>query len=469
MAAESDEQRASNAANFETIERIMKPFDLSIDEYTEVKNTLWREINKGLCKYTNSKATVKCLQTHIQAVPNGCETGKFLALDLGGTNFRVMYIDISDARVHEAFQFYALQPELLLGPGRDLFDFVAECLSNFIYSHQLENEMLPLGFTFSFPLRQVSIDKGILVKWAKGFNCPGVVGRDVVALLNEAIERRGDIMVKVVAILNDTTGTLITTAWKYRSAKIGLIVGTGSNACYMEKTKNITMYEGDLMQPSVMIINTEWGAMGDDGALSFVITKHDRTINNKSLNPKSQTFEKMISGMYLGELTRLCIMECIESGALLDGVITEKIKTEKSFITKFLSDIELDEDEEEYPGTRAILKDFGYNNPTNEDCKNLKYICMILASRSANLVGAAVACLVDRIGDPYITIGADGSLYLLNKYYHRRVVAMIKKLAHPEYKFDLIPSEDGSGRGAALAAAIVHRTRRRSSLNPTPQ
>lgn len=52
-------------------------------------------------------------------------------------------------------------------------------------------ERLPLGFTFSFPLQQLGLTKGLLVKWTKGFNCSDVVDEDVVQLLKDAIARRG--------------------------------------------------------------------------------------------------------------------------------------------------------------------------------------------------------------------------------------------------------------------------------------
>lgn len=51
---------------------------------------------------------------------------------------------------------------------------------------------------------QHSLDIGILVTWTKTFNCPDVVNEDAVKLLREALDRRGDTKVKVVAILNDT-------------------------------------------------------------------------------------------------------------------------------------------------------------------------------------------------------------------------------------------------------------------------
>lgn len=65
------------------------------------------------------------------------------------------------------------------------------------------------GFTFSFPMIQRGLDVGILVTWTKSFNCPSVVGRDAVQMLREAINRRGDTHVEVLAVLNDTTGKFI--------------------------------------------------------------------------------------------------------------------------------------------------------------------------------------------------------------------------------------------------------------------
>lgn len=53
------------------------------------------------------------------------------------------------------------------------------------------SERLPLGFSFSFEMQQLALEKALMVKWAKGFDCSGVIGEDVVQLLNDAIARRG--------------------------------------------------------------------------------------------------------------------------------------------------------------------------------------------------------------------------------------------------------------------------------------
>ena len=62
-------------------------------------------------------------------------------------------------------------------------------------------------------MTQTALNSGILVTWTKSFACPGVVGTDAVRHLNAAIARMGradkKLKVEVVAILNDTTGTLV--------------------------------------------------------------------------------------------------------------------------------------------------------------------------------------------------------------------------------------------------------------------
>jgi len=37
-----------------------------------------------------------------------------------------------------------------------------------------------------------------------------------------------------------------------------------------------------------MIINTEWGAFGENGELDFVLTKWDRRVDELSVNPGKQ-------------------------------------------------------------------------------------------------------------------------------------------------------------------------------------
>lgn len=102
-----------------------------------------------------------------------------------------------------------------------LFDHIVQCISDFLDYMGMKNTRLPLGFTFSFPCKQTSLDavrtppllpsflplrctetsgnqcvcmcvciQGILLTWTKGFKATDCEGEDVVGLLREAIKRR---------------------------------------------------------------------------------------------------------------------------------------------------------------------------------------------------------------------------------------------------------------------------------------
>uniref|UniRef100_A0A2S2PT44 Phosphotransferase n=1 Tax=Schizaphis graminum TaxID=13262 RepID=A0A2S2PT44_SCHGA len=415
-----------------------------------------KSIRNGLGKETNSSSVVKCYVTYVQDLPNGTERGKFLALDLGGTNFRVLLIELGDKNHFQMdFETFKVPSQIQTGKGTELFDHIAKCLAEFVNKYNVDcKKALPLGFTFSFPLRQVGLTKGFLNSWTKGFNCSGVVGEDVVGLLKEAIKRRKDVQIDVCGILNDTTGTLMSCAWKTPNTKIGLIVGTGCNACYVEKVENVELFEGDKIKPHV-IVNTEWGAFGDDGKLDAVRTKYDREIDEESLNPGQQRFEKMISGMYMGEIVRLAIVDLANQNKLFGGKLSEQMKTKGAFCTSLVSDIE--SDTVNFRNTWKVLNEMGINDPSLADCANVRYICECVSSRSAHLVSAGLAVILNKMDEKSVTIGVDGSVYRFHPYFHKLILEKTRQLTKSDINFDMMLSEDGSGRGAALVAAVAVR------------
>ena len=57
------------------------------------------------------------------------------------------------------------------------------------------------------------------------FTASGVQGEEVVGLLEKSLEKEGLGEVKVVALVNDTVGTLVARAYRDPSTLIGLIIG----------------------------------------------------------------------------------------------------------------------------------------------------------------------------------------------------------------------------------------------------
>jgi len=429
------------------------------EQYRRVSDILLMEINRGLDKQTHSQSSVKCFPTYVRELPNRTERGKFLALDLGGTNFRVLLIELNEDISHMQSKIFAIPQSIMLGSGTQLFDHIAECLATFMHENQVEVEKLPLGFTFSFPCIQEGLTKARLNTWTKGFNCSGVVGEDVVQLLKEAIARRGDIQIDVMAVLNDTTGTLMACAWHDPSCRIGVIVGTGTNACYVENVKNIGMWDEDYEDHQQMIVNTEWPAFGDNGSIDFIRTEYDRIIDENSLNPGRQVYEKMISGMYMGEVVRLVLAQLTREGLLFEYLDASLIFERGQFLTKYISEIESDEPGD-YSGCRLILEQLGLEEASDEDCASVRYVCELVSRRAAYLTGAGVAILINKMGLNNVTVAVDGSVYRFHPHFHDLMVEKIQQLVNPGTTFGLMLSEDGSGRGAAIVAGVVARVAR---------
>ncbi|KAK6621518.1 hypothetical protein RUM44_001325 [Polyplax serrata] len=435
---------------------------LSNEQLLKVKEKLLESIKKGLRKETHKEAIVKCFPTYVQDLPNGKEKGKFLALDLGGTNFRVLIIYLEENHFDMKSKIYPIPEAIMLGTGTQLFDHIAECLAIFTKENNVNSEKLPLGFTFSFPLHQEALTVGLLTRWTKGFACSGVVGENVVRLLREALERRHDVQIDVCAILNDTTGTLMSCAWKNPHCRIGLIVGTGSNACYVEKTDRVETFKGGEKKKPYVVVNTEWGAFGDDGCLDHIRTSYDTELDGNSINSGKQLFEKMISGMYMGELVRIILVHLIELGLLFNGNSSDIIEKRGQFLTKYVSEIE-SEKKGVYDKCQQVLKTVGITSVTDEDCANVRFVCQCVSRRAAHMVSAGIAALIEKMEQNNITVAVDGSVYRYHPHFHDLMKAKTSELLTHPAKFDFMLSEDGSGRGAALVAAVACRVEKQNS------
>ncbi|XP_067631866.1 hexokinase type 2 [Eurosta solidaginis] len=449
----------------QNLKDFLKEFSISDSQLQEIYKRFTSEIRNGLSKTTQPQADIKCYMTYVQDLPTGDEKGDFLALDLGGTNFRVLLVSLKGQ--HEAeidAKVYAVANDLMIGEGTQLFDHIANCLAEFVVEHSLGDKHLPLGFTFSFPCVQLGLTKALLVRWTKGFKCAGVELEDVVRLLKEAIARRGDLIIDVMAVLNDATGTLMSCAHRNPECRIGVIIGTGCNACYVERVENADLLEIEYKTDKRhILVNTEWGAFGESGQLEFMRTDYDRTVDKLTLNAGTQLFEKMISGMYLGELVRLVLQD-----AIIKDLIFHRCTDKQNFInilnknagcieTRFISEIEND-GFPEFRQTRLLLQElFGLEKTSVEDCQKLRFICECISKRAAKLAAVGLSSLINKIAEPHVVVGVDGSVYRFHPHFDEYMREAMRVLVDPKLSFDLMLSEDGSGRGAALVAAVASK------------
>ena len=418
-------------------------------------------------------SSLRMLVSHVRRVPKLAQSDDdYLALDLGGTNFRILLIRIKESRVNNrpaqieiVTEVYAFPDDVLID-GKSFFDHIAKCMASFckLYGVHKTSRPVPVGFTFSFPLHQEHLSHAVLIDWAKGFDVSGVIGNDVVEMLVASLQKRNDINCKIIAVVNDTVATLVTCAHSDQSCKIGLIVGTGCNACYMEEAKNIP---GLRHTEGQMCINMEWGTFGGNGILDEFRNEYDREVDLNSGAPNSAVYEKMISSRYLGELVRLVLCKLASQGVIFHDQHSSKLFTTGSFPASFVYLIErpeLNHNFGAYFTVRNLLTSFGIT-ASDTDCEMVKEVCHLVSTRAAHMCAAGVAAVALKIKSNHpikkqmtITVAVDGTMYKKHPTFAGALREKVDELCVGSgLTVQFSPSYEGSGKGAALVAASVHQ------------
>ena len=452
-------------------------------------------------KGTVQEPRVRMLPTFVESLPSGEESGEFWALDLGGTNFRSVRVCLqkpvktsrqsSTSRNRGSILFggkpailsreVPIPEGLLKGTADALFDFMAKSL----LAHAAEiaategppaegggrpkfhpGQFSPdIGFTFSYPCEQTSLRAGTLVKWTKGFSASGAEGQDVVQLLQRALKRAGCPGASIKALVNDTVGTLAAAMHKDKAAVIGMILGTGTNAAYVERLDRIEKLDSaaGAASDAKMVVNCEWG---NARSPSFPFVEADFEVDNMSPNPGQQTFEKMVSGLYLGDLARRSLVHLLRDGALqglgVSPQVQQALQTallRSALPTSAVSDI--DAAETSLEGVRTKLKaTLGVQECPDAFCALAQSVCTSLRQRSGRMVAAGLAAILDNhtaawgdSGGVRRVVAIDGGLYAHYPRLRAAIREGLDELLGADANIELTEVSDGSGLGAALLAA----------------
>ncbi|MDD5495867.1 MAG: hypothetical protein PHP46_02045 [Candidatus Omnitrophica bacterium] len=431
---------------------IKKDFGISIGDMRHIIKDFHSEMIKGL---NGEKSSLKMIPTYVDR-PTGNEKGSFIALDLGGTNFRVLGLELkgngkmSTPRVKK----YALHVKHMRGTKDELFDFISEAVKDFLISEKIKIEdTAALGFTFSFPVEQTGIASGRLLKWTKGFSAKGVVGEDVVELFNDALRKNGIGNVTVTALANDTVGTLATRSYEDPDCDVGIIIGTGTNACYPERMSNIRKWKDPQPKSNEMMINIEWGNFN-----KLHLTIYDKRLDGVSSNKGQQILEKMVSGMYLGEVARLVFDDLIKKRVLFNGVKVSPFRIKYGFKSEYMSIISGDRTRG-LSKTARLLEGIGISGSTAEDRKLVRTVCDIVSTRAARISASAMAAVITKMDKDLSrrhTVALDGSVYEKHPGFARNMrIALDELFAGKSKRIRMVLAKDGSGKGAAVIAAVA--------------
>ncbi|KHO01755.1 hexokinase-1 [Metarhizium album ARSEF 1941] len=456
------------------------------------------------------KQFVKRLQTDEQCMlpsyshqlPLGNECGQYLALDVGGSTLRVAVVELRGRGMAAekqseiiSMRSYRIDKDIKDLEGMNFFNWmgqkIAETLAATGQQENSEAKPFPIACAWSFPIEQTSLESGKLLPMGKAFLADrGLLGEDLAGIIKQACKKSG-LHVKLRALLNDSSACLLSRAYSYTSTRFGLILGTGVNLAAYMPVLSVGMKkfgvrpEGWYQEANHVIVNTELGMFGHD---ILPLTRWDHALIKRHPRPYFQLLEHLVSGMYLGEIVRLALIEAIETTGLLGGVVPRSLRSDYSLGTDTISAIESDTS----PKLEDAIKVFSDRHPssyipTSSDLCAIKAISTFVSIRSSALVATCVYTMWDlrldfeqryvdtlpesspererveadmRLADT--TVAFNGSVienypgYLENCQRYLDELMESKGLPEPR-SITLVAAKESSLMGAAVALACVER------------
>lgn len=302
-------------------------------------------------------------------------------------------------RISTRQQKYVISEHLKKCNISEMIEFLVESVDSFLsfvgkYDIQ---KPLALGFVLSFPLEQKAINKAVVIQWTKDFEITGADGKNIAELLQIGFRRR-HVNINVEAVVNGAVGCLLAHSYRSLDTLVACTISTGTNAAYWEKMEAVQKNK-NLMPPNAdgdMIINTEWGSFADNNAALLPRTFYDNRVNRQSVNPGVHVFEKMVSGLYLGEIARIIMVDFLDRRLLFDGQYTNELNTPYLFEASYMSAIGAD-DTTDLEATKHILESImNLPSTTLSDRQITRTICELVSQRAARLVAAAMSAIIDK-------------------------------------------------------------------------
>lgn len=389
----------------------------------------------GLSHFTEN---LPMIPTYLSAEGSLAPGSRAIVIDAGGTNFRTAVVTFEKGGYSVSHLVKKGMPGI--GKAASWAEFIAFVADSIEPIAPLADD---IGFCFSYAADSTPERDAIAHIMSKEVVIPDSEGKLLGATLTAELERRG-ITGKRVTVLNDTSAVLLGTAAvknaESYSSFIGLVSGTGVNACCMLPEKSITKLS--LGGEKEMIVNLEAASYANAPRGVF-----DTLLDAESAMPGKALYEKMTAGVYLGELVRLMLLRAAEEGEL-SAAAGEKVRSLGKINSAVIDAWAAGE------GLDAL-------SATEEDGEFISTLCLEMFRRAARGDCAYIMAILTLNGkgrDKPVLLCAEGSLVQKGRFFRPMFEELLNDyvVGRMGRGLELVVSEETTLPGSA-AAALLNR------------
>ncbi|KAE9963380.1 hypothetical protein EG328_011462 [Venturia inaequalis] len=462
------------------LQEVRRLFQSPIDakNMLDMSNALQEEFRQKL-----QSSDISMLPSYIYTLPSGQERGSYLALDVGGSTFRVAFVELSGRdNEKESMRIvkmctYKICNSVKALEGHHFFDWMAEkireTLDDPVVVEVHGTQTLIMGLAWSFPIKTTSPGAGTLLDMGKGFKAgKGVAGQDIGGLITLACQKK-KLNVRLDAIINDGQATLLTRAYQDDATCFGLILGTGTNMSMVLPVKAFGKDKfGERSQAwfdnaEHVLVNTEMSMFGKQ---ILPATRWDNALNKAHSMPDFQPLEYFIGGRYQGEIVRLILVNAIISAGLFDGQYPERFLEPYSLEASTMAAFEDADDTSRLSRATIVLQKQHPMTcaPSLADLIFVQHICQLVSRRAAAYLATAAHALwilrasseglsVQEAG--HLSIGCNGSVIqhypAFRELAQKHLDELVELSGGRGHSIVLEPAEEAAIFGAAVAAASI--------------
>ncbi|MFW6237366.1 MAG: hexokinase family protein [Desulfosudaceae bacterium] len=392
------------------------PFSLSRDQLLDIAGCMARDIRLGLGA---DNAEILAIPTYVPLDPPP-ETGRVLAVDVGGTNARAAVVSLDDqGRLSVDQGPVSREIPVCRGTPTELTTFL-EALADVVLALNPPRD-LPVGYCFSYPSRLTPDGDAEILGWTKELLVRDTIGQKAGMLLRNHLNLADPgLLGEELRVINDTVAALLAgRAETPAEAHIGLVAGTGTNMALLLPPAQVPKLADKLSWQAPLPINLESGNFHPPH-----LTRLDTSLDAATHNPTCQRFEKAVSGYYL---PYLFLQACPES----------------------------DIDPERGAAALFELAFEDKNKPSDTEANLARQI----VERSARLIAAALTGAVIVMGEATgagsVCVTAEGGLFQAHPRYRKIVESTLRELltrsGRNEMEVQIQTVADANLKGCAIA------------------